>query len=133
VVSQLLLDTHIVIWLTTEPQRVPLHIQKLISAAERRFVSVVSYLEVALKHLKDPLSFPFTVGLLTKAVPELQALELPLQSRHGVRLERLPLRHRDPFDHLLIAQAIEEQLPLVSMDADIAPYAEDGLTVIGRN
>jgi PIN domain nuclease of toxin-antitoxin system len=122
-----------VIWLTTEPQRVPVHIQKTISAAERRFVSVVSYIEVALKHRKDPLSFPFTAGLLTQAVSELQALELPLQSRHGVRLERLLLRHRDPVDHPLIAQAIDEQLPLVSMDADIARYAEDGLTVIGRN
>lgn len=42
------------------------------------------------------------------------------------------MRHRDPFDHLLMAQAIEEQLPLVTMDADIAAYAEDGLTVIGK-
>jgi PIN domain nuclease of toxin-antitoxin system len=102
-----------------------------VSAAERRYVSVVSFIEVALKHRKDPAAFPFTVELLMKAMAELQALELPLRSNHSIRIERLPMRHRDPFDHLLMAQAIEEQLPLVTMDADIAVYTEDGLTVIG--
>jgi len=131
-VKQLLLDTHIVIWLTTTPERVPAHVRRLVSAAERRYVSVVSFIEVALKHRKDPAAFPFTVGLLTKAMGELQALELPVRSSHGVRIERLPLRHRDPFDHILMAQAIEESLPLVTMDADVAAYTEDGLTVIGK-
>jgi PIN domain nuclease of toxin-antitoxin system len=132
VVNQLLLDTHIIIWLTTTPERVPAHIRKLVSSAERRYVSVVSFIEVALKHRKDAAAFPFTVELLTKAASELHALELPLRSNHTVRIERLPMRHRDPFDHLLMAQAIEEQLPLVTMDADIAAYTEDGLTVIGK-
>jgi len=131
-VKQLLLDTHIVIWLTTTPQRVPANIQRLVSTAERRYVSVVSFIEVALKHRKEPTAFPFTVELLTKAMSELQALELPFRSNHAAPIERLPMRHRDPFDHLLMAQAIEEKLPLVTMDADIAAYAQDGLTVIGK-
>jgi PIN domain nuclease of toxin-antitoxin system len=132
VVKQLLLDTHIVIWLTTTPQRVPANIQRLVSDAERRYVSVVSFIEVALKHRKDSAAFPFTVELLAKAMSDLQALELPLRTGHCVRIERLPMRHRDPFDHLLMAQALEEQLPLVTMDADIAAYSEDGLVVIGK-
>ncbi len=131
-VKHLLLDTHIVIWLTTAPQRVPARIRKLVSTAERRYVSVVSFIEVALKHRKDPAGFPFTVELLRRAMSELYALELPLRSSHAVRIDRLPMRHRDPFDHLLMAQAIEERLPLVTMDTDIAAYTEDGLTVIGK-
>ena len=130
--KQLLLDTHIVIWLTTAPERVPAHIRKLVSAAERRYVSVVSFIEVALKHRKDAKAFPFTVEHLRKAMSELQAVDLPLRSIDGVRVERLPLRHRDPFDHMLMAQAMEESLPLVTLDADIAAYAEDGVTVIGK-
>jgi len=131
-VKELLLDTHIVIWLATAPERVPKHIQKLVSAAERRYVSVASVIEVALKHRKDPEAFPFTVELLIKAMRELQAVELPLRTSHGIRIERLPVRHRDPFDHMLMAQAIEESIPLVTMDADLAAYTEDGLTVIGK-
>ena len=106
--------------------------QKLVSAAEHRYVSVVSFLEVALKRRKDPTGFPFTVGLLTKAMTELQAVELPLRSSHAAGIERIPMRHRDPFDRILIAQAIEESLPLVTMDADIAAYTADGLSVIGK-
>ena len=130
--KQLLLDTHIIIWLTTTPQRVPARVRKLVSTAERRYVSVVSFIEVALKHRKDPKAFPFTVELLAKAMSELQALELPFRSNHSLPIERLPMRHRDPFDHLLMAQAIEEKLPLVTMDADLAAYAEDGVMVIGK-
>lgn len=131
-VKQLLLDTHIVIWLTTAPERVPSRVRRLVAEAERRYVSVVSFLEVALKHRKDRTAFPFTAELLLKAMGELHAVELPLRSSHGIRLERLPLRHRDPFDHMLMAQAIEENVPLVTMDPDIAPYAEDGLVVSGN-
>jgi PIN domain nuclease of toxin-antitoxin system len=126
------LDTHIVIWLTTTPQRVPANIQRLVSDAERRYVSVVSFIEVALKHRRDSAAFPFTVELLTKAMSELQALEFPLRSGHCGRIARLPMRHGDPLDHLLMAQALEEQLPLVTMDADLAAYTEDGLMVIGQ-
>ena len=129
--KHLLLDTHIVIWLTATPERVPAHIRRLVSAAERRYVSVVSFIEVARKHRKDTAAFPFTVELLARAIGELQAVELPLRSGHAIRIERLPLRHRDPFDHMLTAQAIEESLPLVSMDADVAAYTEDGLAVVG--
>jgi PIN domain nuclease of toxin-antitoxin system len=131
VTTPLLLDTHIVIWLTTDPDRVPAKIQKLVSAAERRYVSVVSFIEVAMKHRTYPAAFPFTVEFLTKAMGELQALELPLRNCHTASIDRLPLRHRDPFDHLLMAQALAEGLPLVSMDAGIAAYSQDGLTVIG--
>ena len=126
---RLLLDTHIVIWLSTEPNRVPDHLQKLVLEAEERFISVVSFFEVALKHRKDPDSFPFTFEFLSGAMTDLQAAELPLRRGHVAQLGANPVLHRDPFDHLLMAQAIDEELVLVTMDASIASYALAGLTL----
>ena len=62
---RMLLDTHIVIWLSTEPSRVPDRLQKLVLEADQRFISVVSFFEVALKHRKDSGSFPFTFEFLS--------------------------------------------------------------------
>lgn len=131
-VRRVLLDTHIVIWLATEPKRVPAHLQKLIYNAERRYVSVISCVEIALKQRRHPSAFTFTVELLAKAMVELQALELPLQHAHGVRLAAISMHHYDPFDHLLIAQAIEEQLTFVTVDSEMAAYAQDGLILAGK-
>jgi hypothetical protein len=56
---------------------------------------------------------------------------LPLRGNDSVRIDRLPIRHRDPFRSSAHG-AIEDQLAHVTMDADIAAYAKDGLTVIGK-
>ncbi len=124
-----LLDTHIVIWLSTEPGRVPDHLQKLVLEADRRFISVVSFVEVALKHRKDPDGFPFTCEFLMGAMSDLQATELPLRRDHISHVGTIPVLHKDPFDHLLMAQAIEEELVFVTMDAAIENYVLDGLTL----
>jgi len=124
-----LLDTHIVIWLSTEPDRVPKRLQRLVAEADRRYISVVSYFEIALKHRKDPEGFPFTFEFLEYARNDLQALELPLRKKHIAHVEGIPSIHREPFDHLLMSQAIEEQLVLVTMDTAFASYAIDGLVI----
>jgi len=126
---RVLLDTHIVIWLSTEPSRVPDHLQELVLEADQRFISVVSFFEVALKHRKDPDSFPFTFEFLSGAMGDLQATELPLRRDHISHVGTIPVLHKDPFDHLLMAQAIEEQLVFVTMDAAIENYVLDGLTL----
>ena len=126
---RVLLDTHIVIWLSTDPNRVPDHLQKLVLEAEQRYISVVSFFEVALKHRKDPDSFPFTFEFLSGAMGDLQATELPLRRAHIVHLATIPVLHKDPFDHLLISQAIEEELVFVTMDTAMASYSLAGLTM----
>ena len=126
---RVLLDTHIVIWLATEPGRVPDHLQKLVLEADQRFISVVSFFEVALKHRKDPDSFPFTFEFLAGVTGDLEAMELSLRRDHIRRLGAIPMLHKDPFDHLLMAQAIEEELIFVTMDAAIENYVIDGLTL----
>ena len=126
---RVLLDTHIVIWLSTEPSRVPDHLQKLVLGADQRFISAVSFFEVALKHRKDPESFPFTFEFLTGAMGDLQAKELSLRRDHINHVGTIPVLHKDPFDRLLMAQAIEEELVFVTMDAAIENYVLDGLTL----
>lgn len=126
---RVLLDTHIVIWLSTEPSRVPDHLQTLVLEADQRFISVVSFFEVAMKHRKDPDSFPFTFEFLTGAMSDLQGTELPLRRDHISHVGTIPVLHKDPFDHLLMAQAIEEELVFVTMDAAIQNYVLDGLTL----
>ena len=126
---RLLLDTHIVIWLSVAPDRVPDHLQKLVLEAQERYISIVSFFEVALKHRKDPDSFPFTFEFLSGAMADLQAAELPLRRSHVALVGTIPVLHKDPFDHLLMSQAIDEGLVLVTMDTSIATYALAGLTV----
>ncbi len=126
---RLLLDTHIVIWLATDPDRVPGHLQNLVIEAEQRYISAVSFFEVALKHRKDPDSFPFTFEFLSGAMGDLQATELPLRRSHIAHVGTMPVLHKDPFDHLLMAQAIEEDLILVTMDSALAGYTRAGLTI----
>lgn len=118
-----------VIWLSTEPSRVPDRLRKLVLEADQRFISVVSFLEVALKHRKDPDSFPFTCELLTAAMVDLQATELPLRRDHVSHIGTIPVLHKDPFDHLLMAQAIEEELAFVTVDAAVENYVLEGLTL----
>jgi PIN domain nuclease of toxin-antitoxin system len=62
---------------------------------------------------------------LPKHVSALGAQLLPIEAAHVLRLETLPLHHRDPFDRLLVAQSLEEHLPLLSCDELLAPYGAD--------
>ena len=82
---------------------------------------------MALKHCKLGAQFPFTTDYMRQAVSDLQATELPLRREHAEVLSRLPVLHRDPFDHLLMAQAIHEKIELVTTDAAILQYRSANL------
>jgi PIN domain nuclease of toxin-antitoxin system len=62
---------------------------------------------------------------LPRHIAALGAQLLPIEAAHVLRLEALPLHHRDPFDRLLVAQSLEENLPLLSCDELLAPYGAD--------
>lgn len=97
-------------------------------AEGQRLVSHVSAIEIAIKHSIGKLTLPpsFDLGFqhgFDEAVRELAADELPIGVGHVALLSKLPLHHRDPFDRLLIAQAIAEGLTIVSRDRKFALYA----------
>lgn len=131
-----LLDTHILITAMQEPERLPKPLlDQVFDPASDRTVSLVSALEIAVKNSigKLPLPEPFErdfEAAFEEVVTDLAAAALPITISHIARLRRLPLVHRDPFDRLIIAQALEENLTLVSSDRKFAGYA--GLDVLAQ-
>ncbi|MEX0954501.1 MAG: type II toxin-antitoxin system VapC family toxin [Rhizobiaceae bacterium] len=121
---RLLLDTHVAIWTLTEPRRIPPHISEAIGeAADRVTVSAVSIWETAIKHrLNRPDSPPFSgheaIGHFEKAGFSL----LDVTAAHAAFVERLPPLHSDPFDRLMLAQAIIENMQFVTYDRLLSRY-----------
>ncbi|MGD0860763.1 MAG: type II toxin-antitoxin system VapC family toxin [Terracidiphilus sp.] len=119
---RLLLDTHIFYWSFYERGRLSEKALKLIYEAEEIFVSSVSIWEISIK---------VRLGKIEADPQELMDYlgpsgfqELPVWSRHAILVAALPLYHTDPFDRLLIAQAISEPLHLLTADAQLKQYSE---------
>jgi PIN domain nuclease of toxin-antitoxin system len=85
-------------------------------------LSVASYWEVVIKTRKGLLSVPDPVSWWTRATHLLGGTVLPIRASHITALVALPDLHRDPFDRILIAQAVAEGLPLVTSDRQIRAY-----------
>jgi PIN domain nuclease of toxin-antitoxin system len=117
-----LLDTHIFYWSFYERDRLAEKALELIEGAEAIFISSASIWEIAIKvrlgKIKaDPLE-------LIEHIEESGFQELPVWSRHAIIGADLPMHHTDPFDRLLIAQAISEPLHLLTADAQLKQYSE---------
>lgn len=117
----LLLDTHVLIWLALDdPRWEPLLRDAHRDAASTVTVSAVSWSEIAIKHALGKL--PVSVRELRPAAERLGLLELPLLGSHAEQLELLPMHHRDPFDRMLAAQSIAEEMQLVTADPAFNAY-----------
>jgi PIN domain nuclease of toxin-antitoxin system len=118
---RLLLDTHIFIWSVDDDPKLSSTAWSLIEAADAVYVSSASLWEVTIKYQLGKLHLePERLG---DAVSASGFLELPITVRHAVAVNRLPALHRDPFDRLLIAQAISEPLHMLTADAQLEPYS----------
>ena len=122
----LLLDTHVAIWAINEPERIPLRIQALIeNELEQVYVSHISLWEIAIKHLLGrPSAPPRSAREMTREFLESGLALLPLDLGHILVFERIPLLHGDPYDRLLIAQALTENLHLLTHDSRLAAYGD---------
>jgi PIN domain nuclease of toxin-antitoxin system len=94
-----------------------------------RYLSAASLWEVAIKSAKGKLP-PISEQHVTEAARDLVVTILPITPQHVYRVFSLPLHHRDPFDRIIIATALTEQLPLISGDRDFAKYR--GLQLIWK-
>lgn len=119
---RLLLDTHALIWLVEADSRLPLPVLRAIETAEGAFVSLASHWEMAIKlgigklDLRGPLADYFNL---------LEDWNLALLSPGFIDIERLvalPSHHRDPFDRMLVAQAMTHGLTIVTKDPNIPRY-----------
>jgi PIN domain nuclease of toxin-antitoxin system len=124
---RLLLDTHVLLWLMAGSQRLKPKTRALIDSASEVYVSSVSIWEIAIKYRvgkieEDPEE-------IVERLEEAGLRELPVLTRHAVAAGKLPLLHRDPFDRLLVAQAITEPLRLLTADPQLAAYSELIVTI----
>lgn len=121
---RLLLDTHVAIWLGSQPELVPDGVQRLVrDPSNDIFISSVTILEIAIKRKTGRRDAPpFGADEAIRNFEESGYEFLQVTPRHAALVETLALRHKDPFDHLLIAQAISEPMHLISNDAIISLY-----------
>ena len=124
---RLLLDTQIFLWYLADSKRLVPRARTAIRGADRVFVSAASIWEAAIKT---------ALGKLTVVLDDLVAgiaasgfSELPITALHAARVAALPDHHRDPFDRMLIAQALHEPLHLLTADAALRRYSELIVTV----
>lgn len=116
---RLLLDTHVVLWQLAGTRSLGQEATEAIDAAEELRFSVVSFAEIGVKAAVGKLVVP---ERLRERVDEAGLQTLALAPEHGLQVARLPLCHRDPFDRLLISQAICERLTIVTADRRFANY-----------
>jgi PIN domain nuclease of toxin-antitoxin system len=125
-----LLDTHIAIWALNTPELLTAPARKAVLTGPN-FLSVISYWEVVLKSMKGALDVGDPRLWWMDALEQLAATPLVLQPRHIAGVCGLPPIHKDPFDRVLIAQAMAEGLTLVSRDGAVGRYSAKGLRVVG--
>jgi PIN domain nuclease of toxin-antitoxin system len=119
---RLLLDTHIFLWIADSSLRLNAKARELVESASAVYISSATIWEVAVKSrigkmIVDP-------DALLLEIDKCGFQELPVSGRHAVGVARLPLIHNDPFDRLLVAQALSETMRLLTADAKLAAYSE---------
>lgn len=120
---KLLLDTHLLLWAAGDPDRLSAAARALISAPEHEvWFSAASVWEVAIKCGLGRADFQVNPRLLRRGLLDNGYHELPVGSEHAVAIDRLPPLHKDPFDRLLVAQAMVEGITLLTADAAVAQY-----------
>lgn len=116
-----LLDTSTLLWALGSPERLSRRARGLVETGEN-VVSVASYWEIVIKTQKGLLTIADTGTWWRRATDLMAARVLPIRASHVAALSGLPDLHKDPFDRILIAQAIAEGLDFVTNDEPIGAY-----------
>ncbi len=120
---KLLLDTHVLLWAAGTPRRLPRAARALLEDGANELVfSAASLWEVAIKQQLGRADFCADARLLRRGLLDNGYTEIPVTSAHAVALDLLPPLHKDPFDRLLIAQALVEGIMLLTAGANLARY-----------
>lgn len=119
----LLLDTHAFLWFAADDPRLSPEAKRLLSDASNALtLSVASLWEMAIKVRIGKLALDLSIPQLIESAQQRDIEILPVKSEHVVCLTELALYHRDPFDRILIAQALTEHLHIVSRDSILDRY-----------
>jgi PIN domain nuclease of toxin-antitoxin system len=119
-----LLDTHTLIWFIMGDPNLPVHLRTLIETLEnQRLVSVASLWEIAVKVSLGKLDIGSSFEQFIPGQLNANRIEiLPISVTHLQRIAQLPFHHRDPFDRLIIAQSLVEDIPVLSRDRQFDQY-----------
>ncbi|WP_419906025.1 type II toxin-antitoxin system VapC family toxin [Hoeflea sp.] len=121
---RLLLDTHLLLWAASEPERLPpAALAEIVNTDNELIFSSASLWEVAIKAGLGRADFTVDPRLLRRGLLENGYQELAITSEHAVGVTVLPPIHKDPFDRILISQAVAEGITLLTVDELIARYS----------
>ena len=122
-----LLDTHVFLWWCLEDARISAPAEKIIrTGANQLFLSAASVWEMVVKCQLGKLELPKSSDrFITEELAKNRIQTLPIEASHALRLTSLPLRHKDPFDRILIAQSLTEGMPVITGDSAFGKYDVD--------
>jgi PIN domain nuclease of toxin-antitoxin system len=122
---RLLVDTHVLLWALATPERLPPSSRdRLESPANDVLFSAASIWELTIKIQVGRLKLAVEPEEIAEAATRMGFEELPVTAAHAAGVGRLPLHHRDPFDRLLVAQAIHEPARFLTADQVLARYSD---------
>jgi PIN domain nuclease of toxin-antitoxin system len=120
---KLLLDTQLLLWAAAQPDRLSPAARKLLNNQRNELLfSAASIWEITIKNTLGREDFSVEPRVLRRGLLDNGYTELPITSEHAVNVDGLPPLHKDPFDRLLVAQALTEGITLLTGDAALARY-----------
>ncbi len=122
---RILVDTHAFLWAITADARLSHRARELyLDESNETHLSVASLWEVVTKVLIGKLTLPIPIeAYLRNQLSKNRILVLPIRAEHVFRLSTIPLLHRDPFDRIILAQSLQEGLPILSNDDILRRYS----------
>jgi PIN domain nuclease of toxin-antitoxin system len=122
---RLLLDTHVLLWAVGDPAKLPRAAREAMLDPDNEVLfSAANIWEIAIKSQLGRADFGASPKAIARSALDSGFDELPIRSSHAALTARLPGHHRDPFDRLLVAQAMTEPARLLTVDSALRPYSE---------
>jgi PIN domain nuclease of toxin-antitoxin system len=126
----LLLDTHVALWAITDSPKLPPKARDLITSPKSTvWVSAASVWEIAIKRALGRGDMPVSSQDAMRYFLESGYRFLPIEAEHAVAVEDLPTHHHDPFDRILVAQALVEPMRLMTHDPLVARYSDTTILI----
>lgn len=120
---KLLLDTQLLLWVASQPERLSTRARRQINDPENELIfSAASLWEITIKNSLGRDDFRVEPRVLRRALLDNGYIELPITGDHALNVDSLPPLHKDPFDRILLAQALVEGITLLTTDMQLARY-----------
>jgi len=120
---RILIDTHILIWhLEDDRQLSSYHGTLIEDPSNSVFISIASFWEIAIKSSRGRLSLAKSIEDIFSEIDRSTSSILSIEPEHTLQVSKLPFHHKDPFDRMIIAQALSENIPVISSDKYFSDY-----------